>query len=131
MLTEYIYLGGIGWAIWKIKFKNSIQQKLFENLSHLFFCCRTLLCRFKIEYDFIHMAAVTGLTVTHSIRPTFGQFFDWCHITYPGLQIPNCLWFISITLFFNGISQKIAQWSQIAIDITIVANYSAIKILMQ
>ena len=95
-----------------------------------------------MEYYFIHMAAAASVTIPFSIEPILLLLFE-CMRSYLGngitnvdLQMLNCLWFIGITLFFNGAPQKIVQRCQIAtsrwlILITISGNSTSIKPLMQ
>ena len=85
-----------------------------------------------MEYCFIQVADAGDLTVPHSIEPiralfrVYGAVSLQCHPNV-GLQKVNCLWFVGITLFFDGDPQEINKRCQIAaswwpICITISAN---------
>ena len=58
------------------------------------------------------MAAADGLAVFHSIGPILVHFLEYMGsyfddgIMNVGLQMLNCLWFVGITLFFNGALHK-------------------------
>ena len=69
-------------------------------MSNIFFCCGVQLVHLEIEYYFVHMAAEPGL-IPHSIGSILVHFFEF-----------NCVWFVVITIFFNGASQNIGQRCQ-------------------
>ena len=85
------------------------------------------LFRLEMGFYFIHMAGTAGLTALNSIGPIFMNVFRCMEshlgngITKVDLQILNCHWFAGITLFFNGVLQKIAD-SWWPIDISLSAN---------
>lgn len=60
------------WAIGKFRLKNKNKQKQFEILPNfLFRSTIVLLTTGILKYYFIQMAATTGLTEAHSVRPNF------------------------------------------------------------
>ena len=82
-----------------------------------------------MKYYLIHTAAAAGLTVPHSIEPTFGHFYESMgsylgnDISNVGFQMLNCLKFVAITLFFNGAPLEIVERCQIALT----SPFQAIK----
>ena len=46
---------------------NQIEQKWFEILSNLVFCCEVQLFRLEMKYYFIHIATASSFTVPHSV----------------------------------------------------------------
>ena len=74
-----------------------------------------LLFRLKMEYYFIHMPAAAGLIVPYLSGLIFVHFFE-CMGSYLGygimkigLQMLNCLWFVTITVFVSDIPLEIVQ----------------------
>ena len=88
-----------------------------------------------MEYHFIHMAAAAGFAVPHLIVTISLHLFE-CMGLYGGLRMLNCLWFVGITLFINGVPQKKFKQGQIAdawrpIYMTISVNLSTVNVFTQ
>ena len=93
----------------KVKGYKSYKIKRFEVLLNIFFEAQL----FRLD-----MPAAAEITVPHSIESIFIHFIACImsylgdDITNVGLRMFNCLWFLGITLFFNGALQEIVQLCQ-------------------
>ena len=76
--------------------------------SNIFYYLKVQSFRLMMKYNFIQMAASASHAVANTIGPIFEQIFDFMQLYFSNgctnvvLQSVNCLWFVGITLVFDG-----------------------------
>ena len=125
MLWRFSIYCCIGYAKYKIQIQgpsntffvvNAI-KKLLNIFSNFFFYLKVQSFRLIIENNSFQMAASVGHAVAYTIDSIFKHIIDSVQLhgfTNIVLWSVNCLWFVGVTLIFDGTPQIIVQRCQIA-----------------
>ena len=103
----------------KYLFLENVKKKLLNIFSNFFFYLKLQSFRLIIGNNFIQMAASAGHAVAYTIGPHFKHIIDCVQLYFTNgftnifLPNVNCLWFVGVTLIFDGTPQLIVQQCQI------------------